>query len=214
MRRRGHDFTLIELLVVIAIIAILASLLLPALGKAKETAKQTACASQLRQVWLCQNSYSDDNNDWVVPYRQAGSPWAKNYIWIYYLREYHGLPSQATDLPRSFLRCPSDGDVLSATWASWTPSSYGLNYYSGDILSSAPGPRWLRFRLTAPAQTSIAADDKNGMAGGFYHSNVSEVSLRHGGARANVIFIDGHSTSCGYGELLEGATGALLDGTP
>src|SRR5437868_14897620 len=83
---RQRAFTLIELLVVIAIMAILASLLLPALAKAKEKAKSTKCLSNEKQIALGYILYASDNSDFLPLAAHLGD--AAPCQWFYEISPY------------------------------------------------------------------------------------------------------------------------------
>ncbi|MHC4207960.1 MAG: prepilin-type N-terminal cleavage/methylation domain-containing protein [Planctomycetota bacterium] len=83
IRRRG--FTLIELLVVIAIIALLMSILMPALQRVKKQAQATTCLSNLRQIGVAASLYAGDN-EWMIPRGSTGN----NPIWFTQFLPYVG----------------------------------------------------------------------------------------------------------------------------
>ena len=87
IRTRNTPFTLVELLVVISIIAILTALLLPALGKARDTAMQMKCLSAMKQMGLAMANYANDTDGINAPfqYPNTGTTWAGNQAYVDYL---------------------------------------------------------------------------------------------------------------------------------
>lgn len=215
---RVHGFTLIELLVVISIIALLISILLPALKRARETAKGVVCLQNQKGIALAMNMYTDENKYFTPPVYSL----AENLTWHERLSKYGFLPPATVDR-KSVIVCPGGTITPPTTTFQQNDRTYGMPFWTQGGSWDLNGVRvkdtdYELGQYSDPLEGTLlnnvifAADSALDFTGDpghldqryslFLNGNTDKIHLRHGDG-GNVAFADGHAANTTAEELFD-----------
>lgn len=195
MQYRKKGFTLIELLVVIAIIALLVSILIPSLSKAKAMAQRVACATNIHTLYSSINLYAADNNGLIPPmgYGDDGL-----HYWDSWTRIISVFPPNQYGWQTNRGYCPVNAThdvIVTMTGIEWDGArrmgEYAMNNYVigyPDMMGLPSGAQIPIDRIRKPGETYFMAD---GAFSCCWMQGAAEMDQRHLGT-LNMLWFDGH----------------------
>lgn len=196
-----HGFTLIELLVVVAIIAVLIALLLPALGSAREAARQTVCLNNLKQQGLGVQFYLDENRNYFPPSLGPGTGSLYNPGWLNWaerLNVYmknstiYRCPSE-TAAPFKYVDSPIEANGCNSIHYGWNFVflTFGGNWMSSFVSSYNPMRTRPLSMVLEPDRTVMVVDAVNYVATPYLLGGLPP-SRRHNN-KTDILWVDGHA---------------------